>query len=247
MKQPHSESGRIFGPAQPLSRVVAQAEERRKNQSDPMAKHYVGAEFYQEKYAAAKARLTEPDMLSVNDAAAKLFVSPEEFIEMANRGAALLIEVEGVKAAPAWQFGKDGRIDDLKLDIAREFALEGASYFRFMDYIAFMTSKNVDISATLPAGKLRDMFKKAGLQNYSCSLAVQASPDQLADERFANRDFFALLVSHLDAAITRGGWDPSGGLSRAFRDKYGLPGLTLEEDRAEAIKKTRKPEKPPKP
>ncbi len=55
--------------------------------------------------------------------------------------------------------------------------------------------------------------------------------NQLADHRHKMPQAFERLTGILDRALTHGGWDPAGGLSRSFRDKYGVPGQTIDEER----------------
>ena len=244
MKRNPYGTGLIFDAVKPMQDIIDQVEIKRNNPNDPSAKHYAGADFYQSTYITAINRLGQSDMLTIDQAAAHLSVTVQEYQQMAERGAALLIEIEGKKAVPAWQFGKDGKIDGLKLDIAREFSLEGHSYFKFRDYIEFMTAETANISSTIPQQKLRDIFQQAGLKDYKCSLSVDATMNQLADQRDANSGFFDILIKHLDAAVTSGGWDPSGGLSRPFRDKYRIPGLTIDEAYEESFKRNQQNPKP---
>lgn len=189
-------------------------------------------ETYHRIYAAAEAFLQASDMLTPEAAARRQGVSKAEFIAMADRGEALLIELEGKQYVPACSFGADGKIDPLKVDIAREFVLEGMSYFKFMDYIRFMTQETADVTDILLNGRqLQQIFNRAGLGDFHCGLTALASMNQLADGRHAHPAMYDLLVKRLNDAVTHGGWDPSGGLSRPFRDKYGIPGQTIHEER----------------
>jgi hypothetical protein len=74
---------------------------------------------------------------------------------------------------------------------------------------------------------------------FDCNLSVKSTMNQLADMAYKNtlfgsgtEPFAKLLFTHLNSAVTHGGWDSSGGLSRPFRDKYKLPGLTIDEVRS---------------
>ena len=96
----------------------------------------------------------------------------------------------------------------------------------------FMNEQKTDITAlVLSQQQLSSMFNQAGLAGYRCSISVQASMNQLADHRHKIPEAFAQLTRELDSALTHGGWDPAGGLSRPFRDKYGIPGQPIHEQR----------------
>jgi hypothetical protein len=191
-----------------------------------------GQDTYRRVYAAAAEFLQQQPMFSLDDAAQKLGVSKEDYIQMADRGEALLIEFEGRQYVPACSFGKDGKIDPLKIDIAREFVLEGRSYFEFMDYMMFMNTQKMDIAdLVLSPQQLSGLFNHAGLAGYRCAISVEATMSQLADQRHTLPQAFDRLTGALDSALTHGGWDPAGGLSRPFRDKYAIAGLTIHEKR----------------
>lgn len=220
---------RIFKPARPLDELIAALPKYTGTQARVMA----GPDTYRRLYAEAEAFLQTQPTLSVDEAAKKQGVSAQEFIAMADRGEALLIEFNGKQYVPACSFGADGKVDALKVDIAREFVLEGHQhYFKFMDYMKFMNEQKTDITAlVLSQQQLSSMFNQAGLAGYRCSISVQASMNQLADHRHKIPEAFAQLTRELDSALTHGGWDPAGGLSRPFRDKYGIPGQTIHEQR----------------
>ncbi len=244
-KSPYA-GGPIFDAVDTLKDIIIRIEAKRNDPNDKMAKLYAGPEVYERMYKAAEKRLSQGDMLTVAEASKRLSITVKEYEALAAKGEALLINLGGKKFVPEWQFGADGKIDDLKLDIAREFVLEGRSSFKFMDFIEFMTAKTANISSLLPKKKLGDIIKKAGLEEFKCSLSVEATMNQLADQRHANPAFRDKLFKELDEAVTHGGWDPSGGLSRPFRDKYKIPGMTIDEDRMASIQKQNS-KKPPKP
>lgn len=220
---------RIFKTARPLDDLIAALPKYTGIEARVMA----GPDTYRRLYADAEAFLQTQPTLSVDEAAKKQGVSAQEFIAMADRGEALLIEFNGKQYVPACSFGADGKVDALKVDIAREFVLEGHQhYFKFMDYMKFMNEQKTDITAlVLSQQQLSSMFNQAGLAGYRCSISVQASMNQLADHRHKIPEAFAQLTRELDSALTHGGWDPAGGLSRPFRDKYGIPGQTIHEQR----------------
>jgi len=221
----------IFKPVTPLATLLKQVEAKRQDKTDKLAKLYAGDDTYKRLYAEGLKRLGEPDLISLDDAAAKLNITPAAYIAKAEAGEVLLIQMEGLQVVPACMFGKDGKVDQLKVDIAREFVLEGHDYFKFVDYLKFMRDEKADIAATVPAQTLRQIFKAAGVDGYESSITVKASMNQLIDGMDAQPAFRATLLRHLDAALISGGWDPSGGISRDFRNKYNLPGLTIAEDR----------------
>ncbi len=239
MKKTPYDPGLIFPAVTPLQEVIAEAAARQNNSSDPMApaEAKAKAEVYKGLYDDALQRLSGPDMLTIDQAAALLSITVAEYQKKAEQGEVLLIQMEGKKVVPAWIFDKQGRIDELKLDIAREFALEGTDYFKFLDYFRFMTVEKADIVPFLPPQTLRDIYESAGLTGVKCKLGVKGTMNWLADRRDQNEAFFDLLIRHLDAALIHGGWDAAGGLSRPFRDKYKISGETMDERYAAAMKK----------
>lgn len=221
----------VFKPVLPLEDILKSAQARRANIADPMAKHYAGDDVYKRIYSDALKRLSKSDMLTLDQAASRLSIAPDAYVRKAEEGAAILIRMGDKAFVPAWSLRADGTIDGLKVDIAREFEKEGQSYFKFLDFFKFMTEDSASINAALPKDKLKNMFRRAGLQEYKCSATIAATMNQLVDQRDKKPAFWDILIQHLDSAVTHGGWDPSGGLSRYFRDKYGIPGLTIDEAR----------------
>ncbi|HEY8189356.1 MAG TPA: hypothetical protein VIF12_01620 [Micavibrio sp.] len=228
---------RIFKPVASLENQIRQLETLRAGKMSPMARQDAG-QHYKKLYQNASSRLSAPDMLTLDQAAKKLSITSEEYVQLADRGDALLIEIQGLKTAiPSWQFGPDDRVDPLKLDIAREFVLEGEGFFRFLDFINFMSDHTADITPAFPEPNLCDAFQAAGAQHFQCTLTVKATMNQLADRRQENTFFRDTLVNHLDKTLTHGSFgDPlSGGLSRPFRNKYGISGPTHDEAYAACI------------
>ncbi|MFN7114614.1 MAG: hypothetical protein ACK4PK_09700 [Alphaproteobacteria bacterium] len=227
-KQNPYDSSRIFKPVRALDDLIAGLPTYTGIEARVMA----GPDVYRRIYAEAETFLQNSPMRSVDEAAQKQGVTKEEYMQMVDRGEALLIEIEGKQYVPACSFGADGKIDPLKIDIAREFALEGRQYFKFMDYMEFMHKHKADIAdLALSTQQMSALFNQAGLAGYRCSLTVEATMNQLADHRHKMPQAFERLIDHLDRALTSGGWDPSGGLSRPFRDKYGIEGQTIDEER----------------
>ena len=154
----------------------------------------------------------------------------------------MLITLENIQAVPCWAFDTDGNPDVLKNDIGREYAASYANdYFKFMAYLKFMTEARIDVTETISEKKLRGAFKRAGIDQYDCRISVNASPLQLIDQRKDRPDFWNIFVNQLNSALTCGGWDAYGGLSRPFRDKYNIPGLTYEEEMQRYIESQPKP------
>mgnify|MGYP007088351915 CR=1 FL=1 len=242
---------RIFKPAEPIDDLVARTEKRLQAMSARERSVMAGADVYRRIYAEAETFMAGQETLSLAEAARKQGVSKAEFTSMADRGEAVLIELEGKQYVPACTFGADGKVDPLKVDIAREFVLEGQHvFFKYVAFMKFMNEERTEISdLLLDDKKLTTLFNKAGVADFKCQISVQASMNQLADRRSENPQMYGRLIAALDSALTHGGWDPSGGLSRTFRDKYNIPGQTIDESRraATAAPPTNKAAKPPKP
>lgn len=221
------DGSRIFKPERPLDDLIASLPPK-----DIAARHMAGPDVYRRIYADAEAFLQKTPTLSLDEAAQKQGVSKDAYLQMVDRGEALLIELEGKQYVPACSFGVDGTIDPLKIDIAREFALEGQQYFKFIDFMTFMNTQKADIAdLALSTQQMSALFNQAGLAGYRCSITVEATMNQLADHRHRLPQAFERLTEHLDRALEYGGWDPTGGLSRPFRDKYGIEGQTIDENR----------------
>lgn len=140
----------IFKPVAPLATVLKQVEAKRQDKNDKLAKLYAGEDTYTRLYAEGMKRLKQPDLLSLDDAAARLNMTPAAYITQAEAGQVLLIQIEGLQVVPACMFDKNGKVDPLKVDIAREFVLEGHDYFKFLDYLKFMHGEKANIAATVP-------------------------------------------------------------------------------------------------
>lgn len=242
---------RIFKPAEPIDDLVARSEKRLQAMSARERSVMAGADVYRRIYTEAETFMAGQETLSVADAARKQGVSRTAFVGMADRGEAVLIELEGKQYVPACTFGADGKIDPLKVDIAREFELEGQHvFFKYTAFMKFMNEQRTEIAdLLLDDKKLTTLFNKAGVADFKCEISVQATMNQLADRRTENPQMYDRLIAALDSALTHGGWDPTGGLSRTFRDKYNIPGLTIDESRRAdmaAARQTGTP-KPPKP
>jgi hypothetical protein len=201
----------------------------------PTPKQWDGgnAEGYSALYTAASRRISAPDMILPEQAAKRMKITVPEYEALAEKGEALLIRLGKRNVIPGWTIRADGSVDALKLDIAREFMLESRRIygFQFLDYLDFMTKTKADISHAVHPDTLSMMFYTAGLKDFDCKLTVNATMNQLADLYGAEKIYRTALFKKLDEVLTHGGWDASGGLSRHFRDKYKIPGLTLYEQR----------------
>lgn len=229
------DNARIFAPVEPLADLLARIEKKREGMSEKEKKVYAGPDTYIHMYAAIKNRLKEKDVVTVAAIARRMGIKGQDFKDLADRGQAILIEIEGEMFAPLCQLNSKGKIDDLKLDIAREFAVSCWDYFKFESYLNFMEKELTRLEPDVPPKKLKALFKSAGVGDYKCTLTVEANMNQLADGRRRNPSFFPALINHLKAALTWGGWEPRGGLTRRFMDKYNIPGLTIEEEHERAI------------
>ncbi len=242
---------RIFKQAEPIDDLVARTEKRLQAMPERERRIMAGADVYRRIYAETETFLQGQETLSVAQAARKQGVTSSEFTAMADRGDAVLIELEGKQYVPACTFGADGKIDPLKIDIAREFVLEGQHvFFKYVAFMKFMNDERIEIAdLLLDDKKLSTLFNKAGVGDFKCQISVQATMNQMADRRAENPQMHDRFIAALDSALTHGGWDPAGGLSRTFRDKYNIPGQTIDESRSAAVPPphANKAAKPPKP
>lgn len=218
----------IFETVRPLEDVVAAADKARNDPNNKLAAVTAEGRIYRDIYAETIKMLQKADMISVEEAADILSITPNAYRARAAKGKALLISIEGHEFVPAWSLNFK-RVDPLVLDMAREFVREGQSFFKFNDMIDFMENSRADISRILPKQSVKDFFNIVGLSKYRCSVSVLATMAQLTSDRAIHPEFAPILFERLDKALTHGGWDAMGGMSRAFRDKYKIPGLTLEE------------------
>lgn len=229
----------IFKPVMPMKALMAKFEARRNDVSDKLHKMYAGPEVAEQRYQEALKRLNAADMISPAEAALRMGIEKQAYVALAEKGEALLIRMGSRAFVPAWSITPRGAIDTLKVDIAREFVLEGISYFKFLDYLKFMTEEKIDIVATVAPETLSALFNAAGVQDYECAISVRATMNQLCDRGFEDKKsgnrvepFAGWLFKHLDSSLIHGGWDAHGGLSRPFLNKYKLPGQTMDEERS---------------
>lgn len=217
---------RIFKPAEPIDDLVARTEKRLQAMSARERSVMAGADVYRRIYAEAETFMAGQETLSLAAAARKQGVSKSEFTAMADRGEAVLIELEGKQYVPACTFGADGKVDAFKVDIAREFALEGQHvFFKYVAFMKFMNENRIEIAdLLLDDKKLTTLFNKAGVADFKCQISVQATMNQLSDRRGDNPQMYDRLIGALDSALTHGGWDPSGGLSARSVTSIKYPG-----------------------
>jgi len=203
--------------------VNARIEEAtRKN--DPLAKHYAGPETFRRYYDSAIQRLTRPDMLPPEKAAARMGLTEAELLLKADQGKLVLIEIEGMKAVPDWVLDSRGRVKLFHLAIAQEFAESGKNnYFKFMSYLKFMGEETLEFSTDLPKKSLKDVFRAVGITQGSCRVLVRTPMFEAADRALKNRVIMNEFANHLGASLTRigGMGNPNeGGLSEEFIARY---------------------------
>lgn len=227
----------IFPPARPLAAVMEETACARANPDDPIAQHRAEPQWYANLYRDVIRQLRQrKDLFKLPQAASRQGIAADDYLRQAAAGEVIVFKIETAAFIPKWQFGPGGAIDPLVLDIAREFSTPDVDHFRFQTFLRFMTETRADITPSVPKKALRDFFRKAGLSHDQTTIEIQATMLQLVQQRRQHPEFWDVLVRHLDGAVTYGGWDPRGGLSRPFRDKYDIPGLTIEEAWAKADK-----------
>ncbi len=220
---------RIFEPVKPL--VVLEAEIAARQQEalakgDPMARFYAGPEIYQRLYGDALERLQKIDVLPLEWAADLMGLTPEAYIRKADRGQAVLIEIEGRSYVPRCTLDtryKNARIKPFHLAVAKEFS-ESADHerFKFISYLKFMT-REVEMGAPLPARRLPELFKAAGVSRGGARVILSIPMTEIVDRAVKNPRIMAGLVEHMGAALTRigGMGNPNeGGLSDDFLARY---------------------------
>lgn len=215
------------------ARIKAREEEAALRQ-DPLAGHYAKTGMYRKIYDLALQRLGQLDMLSLAQASARAGLSPEALRRKAERGQVVMIDMEGVKALPDWQFDGRGRIKPFHLAIAREFSqCESHDYFKFMTYLDFMGHQTLEFTADLPRSSLQDVFRAVGVTQGSCRVLVRTPMFEAADRARRNPALMAAFIDRMGAAITRigGMGNPNeGGFSDDFLHKY-VPASIPHRDR----------------
>ncbi|MCM2344956.1 MAG: hypothetical protein NDJ24_10400 [Alphaproteobacteria bacterium] len=218
----------IFAVAEPFSAVETQVLARYDalvKEGNPMAERYAKVPRYREFYDQALLRLQQLDMLSLEQAALRTHLTPDSLLRKINRGQAVMIEVEGVRSLPDWQFDSRGRVKPLHLAIAREFARDGHthSYFKFMAYLEFMGDKTLEFTTDLPKRSMKDVFRAVGITQGICQVKVRTPMFEAVDRALKSRVILAELINQMGAALTRiggMGGPNEGGLSDEFLDKY---------------------------
>lgn len=218
---------RIFPAVTPFANLEADIKariEKATQQNDPLARHYAGPETYRRFYDSAIQRLSQPDMLPPEKAAARMGLTEEELLRRADQGKLVLIEIEGMKAVPDWVLDSRGRVKPFHLAIAHEFAESGKNdYFKFMSYLKFMGNETLEFSTDLPKNSLKDVFRAVGIRQGSCRVLVRTPMFEAADRALKNRVIMSEFVNHLGASLTRigGMGNPNdGGLSEEFIARY---------------------------
>ncbi|MFN3826577.1 MAG: hypothetical protein ACK4NR_03015 [Micavibrio sp.] len=230
-------TGRIFPAAEPWAEKEAAVVARKQaalDTGDLLAHRYAGVEVYRRYYDEALARLDQLDMLSLEQAAARMKTTPDALCRKADRGQSLLIEIEGRQAVPDWTLDARGRVKPFHLAIAREFAEGGQhGFFKFMSYLAFMGEQTLEFRAELPKKSLKDVFRAVGIKQGSCQVLVRTPMFEAADRALKNSVIMGEFINKMGAAVTRigGMGNPNeGGLSEAFLNRY-VPANIPQRDR----------------
>lgn len=220
---------RVFAAVQPWAECEAAIIARKQKAlatGDVMAKHYAGPEVYRSYYDRAIERLEKHDLLTLEAAADLMGLAPEAYVRKADRGQAVLIEIEGRSFVPRFTLDtryKNARIMPFHLAVAKEFS-ESADHerFKFVSYLKFMDRK-LDISTPLPARRLPEIFKAAGVSKGSASVTLHVPMVEIVDRARKNPHIMAEFINQLGAALTRigGMGNPNeGGLSDEFLARY---------------------------
>ena len=190
------------------------------------AEYYASPQsIYPRYYTEALARLSRPDILPLTQVAEKMGLTSKALLRKAERGAVVLIDIEGQQYVPAWTLAARGRAKKLHTAIAREFAQSGKStYFKFMDYLKFMSEESLALRVEeLPARSVKDIFRAAGVKQGVCQVQLQVPMYEAVERACGNPPLMAVLAERLAAAVTRtvgmGGPD-EGGLSPEFLQEF---------------------------
>ena len=224
---------RIFEPVKPFTVLEAEViarNEREKNM------RYAGPEVYRGIYDRALARLEKIDVLPLESAADLMGLTPDAYIRKADRGQAVLIEIEGRSYVPRCTLNtryKNARVKPFHVAVAKEFS-ESADHerFKFMSYLKFM-EQSLEMGAPLPERRLPEIFKAAGVSKGNARVILSVPMVEIIDRAQKNNTIMTALVTHMGAALTRigGMGNPNeGGLSDEFLAKY-VPADIPDRDR----------------
>lgn len=219
---------RIFPATEPWAvREAAVIEQyQRAKVEDPLfADRYPQPETYRCHYDDALKRLDQLDMLPLDQAAARMNITPAALLRKADRGQTVLIEIEGVQVVPDWIAKRRGKALEFHLDVAREFSKNGQrEHFKFMNYLNFMGGlEQLEFKAPLPQKSVKDVFRAVGITQGTCQVLVCTPMFEAADRSLKNRAIMIEFVNRMAAALTvvGGMGDPKvGGVSDQFLDRY---------------------------
>ena len=216
---------RIFPAAPSLAECEAAASAHR-DDGQKKGLPYAGPEVYRDYYDRALKRLDQIDILPLESAAELMALTPDAYVRKADRGQAILIEIEGQSFVPRFTLDtryKNARIKPFHLAIAQEFA-EGhvPGFFKFMSYLQFMNEK-MEISAALPERRLPEIFKVAGVSKGDARVILNVPMTEIADRAVKNPQLMASFINKLGPAVSEHGGHNSPspyGLSDEFLSRY---------------------------
>lgn len=220
---------RIFPAVKPWAELEAEViakKEAALAKGDPMAKHYAGPEVYRRYYDHAIERLNKIDVLSLDAAADLMGLTPDAYIRKADRGQAVLIEMEGKSYVPRFTLNtcyKNARIKPFHVAVAKEFS-ESADHerFKFISYLKFM-AQALEIGAEVPPRRLPEIFKAAGVSKGKARVIISVPMSEIIDRAQKNPSIMAEFINQMGSALTRigGMGNPNeGGISDEFLARY---------------------------
>lgn len=222
-------TGPVFPAVAPLAALLRA---RQVDYDEALRAHPEHARFYANPqsvypryYNEALMRLTQPDMLPLEQAAAKMGLTLAALRRKAARGAVVLIDIEGQQVVPEWTLDARGRVSRFQLAIAREFEQGGQhGYFKFMGYLKFMSEETLSLPVDdIPARTIKDIFRVAGVRQGTLQVQVHMPLYEAANRARKNAAVMEVFINKLGAALTRigGMGNPNeGGLSPEFLREF---------------------------
>ncbi len=221
---------RIFPVIKPLAEVQAEAVAYKQQgiaTGDPVAAAYVGPEYFAALYSdALKALKGNADIISLAEAAELMALTPAAYIRKADRGQAVLLEIEGHAFVPRWTFhthAQGARVKPFHMAVAKEFATNNAnrSSFDFSPYLKFMAQK-IEMGGPAPQQQLAEIYRAAGVFRGDARIILSVPMAEVMDRALKNPRFMAQFIHQLGQALSYS--EPStprmGGISEAFLEKY---------------------------
>lgn len=226
-------TNRIFKAVEPFAALEARVLADLAALDERTARLRAKPEVYRSLYDDALKNLQQHDMLSLDKAAERMRLTPAALLRKADRGQAVLIEIEGQRFVPDWTLDRAGRVKSFHLAIAREFAESGQNeFFKFMSYMKFM-SKNMEMGGPVQARRLPEIFRAAGVKCGQARVILSIPMAEIMDRAPKNNKIMAGLIAELGSALTRigGMGNPNeGGISEAFLARY-VPADIPDRDR----------------